>query len=97
MPIIDLAPWFDGDAAGRAQVAAAGRRALCRQVGFMLVTGHGVPRPLAAEVRVAAAGVLRAARIGQAALRGVGERPGLAAAGRRGQRLLPRAPRRRPI
>jgi isopenicillin N synthase-like dioxygenase len=50
VPIIDLTPWFEGGEAGRAQVAAQVDAALS-SVGFMLVTGHGVPRPLAAEVR----------------------------------------------
>jgi isopenicillin N synthase-like dioxygenase len=53
VPIIDLAPWFGGSAAGRAAVAAQVDEALSR-VGFLLITGHGVPRGLAAEVRAAA-------------------------------------------
>jgi isopenicillin N synthase-like dioxygenase len=50
MPIVDLTPWFEGTPAGRAAVAAEVDRALA-SVGFMLVTGHGVPRALAADVR----------------------------------------------
>jgi isopenicillin N synthase-like dioxygenase len=53
VPIIDLAPWFAGDAAGRSEVAAAVDAAL-QDVGFLLVTGHGVPRELRDEVRAAA-------------------------------------------
>ena len=52
VPVIDLLPWFDGDAAARAAVAAQVDVAL-REVGFFLVTGHGVPRSLRAEVRAA--------------------------------------------
>jgi isopenicillin N synthase-like dioxygenase len=53
VPIIDLTPWFHGDATARAEVARQVDAALSR-VGFMLVTGHGVPRALAGEVRAAA-------------------------------------------
>lgn len=53
VPIIDLTPWFAGDAARRAEVAAAVDAAL-QEVGFLLVTGHGVPRELREEVRAAA-------------------------------------------
>jgi isopenicillin N synthase-like dioxygenase len=52
VPVIDLAPWFAGAPAGRAEVAAQVDAALS-SVGFLLVTGHGVPRSLAAEVRAA--------------------------------------------
>jgi isopenicillin N synthase-like dioxygenase len=53
VPIIDLTPWFDGDAADRAAVAQEVDQAL-QQVGFMLVTGHRVPSALASQVRDAA-------------------------------------------
>jgi isopenicillin N synthase-like dioxygenase len=52
VPVIDLTPWFDGSSEGRAAVAAEVDRALS-SVGFMLVTGHRVPRALAANVRAA--------------------------------------------
>jgi isopenicillin N synthase-like dioxygenase len=52
VPIIDIAPWFAGDEAARAEVAAQVDAALS-SVGFMLVTGHGIPRSLAASVRSA--------------------------------------------
>ena len=52
VPVIDLTPWFAGGAAGRAEVAAQVDDALS-SVGFMLITGHGVPRSLAAGVRAA--------------------------------------------
>jgi isopenicillin N synthase-like dioxygenase len=53
VPIIDLTPWFAGDADGRAAVAAQVDAALT-DVGFLLVTGHGVPASLRADVRGAA-------------------------------------------
>ncbi len=53
VPIIDLTPWFAGDADGRASVAAQVDAALA-DVGFLLVTGHGVPAQLRSEVRAAA-------------------------------------------
>lgn len=51
VPTIDLAPWFDGT--GRAEVAEHVDAAL-QDVGFMLVTGHGVPAHLRSDVRTAA-------------------------------------------
>lgn len=51
VPVIDLAPWFDGsdkDGVARAVDAAL------QSVGFFLVTGHGVSRELRAAVRAAA-------------------------------------------
>lgn len=53
VPVIDLAPWFSGDPAGRAAVAERVDEAL-RTAGFLLVTGHGVPAELRAEVRAVA-------------------------------------------
>ena len=53
VPIIDLTPWFSGDADGRAAVAAQVDAAL-QDVGFLLVTGHGVPVQLRDAVRRAA-------------------------------------------
>jgi isopenicillin N synthase-like dioxygenase len=50
VPVIDLAPWLDGDEAGRAAVAAQVDAAL-QSVGFFLITGHGVPDELRARVR----------------------------------------------
>lgn len=43
IPIIDISPFIAGDAAGSREVARAVDQA-CREVGFLLVTGHGVPR-----------------------------------------------------
>jgi isopenicillin N synthase-like dioxygenase len=53
VPIVDLEPWFAGGADGRARVAAAVDSAL-QDVGFLLVTGHGVPRSTCEAVRAAA-------------------------------------------
>ena len=53
LPIVDLEPWFYGEADDRAAVAAQVDAAL-QDVGFLLVTGHGVPAELAADVRAAA-------------------------------------------
>lgn len=50
VPVIDLSPWFGGDDAARAGVAAAVDAAL-QDVGFLLVTGHGVPTGLRDAVR----------------------------------------------
>ncbi|MFY0534016.1 2-oxoglutarate and iron-dependent oxygenase domain-containing protein [Nannocystis pusilla] len=43
IPVIDIGPFGDGDAAGAAEVAAAFDRA-CRELGFVVVVGHGVPQ-----------------------------------------------------
>jgi isopenicillin N synthase-like dioxygenase len=53
VPIIDLGPWFAGDPADRASVAAEVDAAL-QDVGFFLVTGHGVPRSSRDAVRASA-------------------------------------------
>jgi isopenicillin N synthase-like dioxygenase len=53
VPIIDLAPWFAGDESARREVAARVDTAL-REIGFLVITGHGVPAELRAEIRTAA-------------------------------------------
>jgi isopenicillin N synthase-like dioxygenase len=53
VPVIDLAPWYEGDEAARARIASQVDAALQR-VGFFLVTGHGVPAELRAGVRAEA-------------------------------------------
>jgi isopenicillin N synthase-like dioxygenase len=53
VPVIDLAPWFDGDAGDRAAVAAEVDRAL-RTSGFLLVTSHRVPADVRAGTRAVA-------------------------------------------
>ncbi len=45
VPIIDLAPYLEGTPAGKAKVAAEVGRA-CRDIGFLTITGHGVPNDL---------------------------------------------------
>ena len=53
VPVIDLTPWFGGEQAARADVAAQVDAAL-QGVGFFLITGHGVPDDLRARVRAQA-------------------------------------------
>ncbi|GAA2909847.1 2-oxoglutarate and iron-dependent oxygenase domain-containing protein [Streptosporangium fragile] len=53
VPIIDLTPWFHGGDDDRAKVAGQVDAAL-REIGFLLVTGHGVPAGLRADLRDAA-------------------------------------------
>ena len=53
VPVIDLAPWLHGDEASRAAVAAQVDQAL-QDVGFFLITGHGVPDELRVRVRAEA-------------------------------------------
>ncbi|MGE5145576.1 MAG: isopenicillin N synthase family dioxygenase [Candidatus Eiseniibacteriota bacterium] len=48
VPIIDLASSFTGDANARRAVAAEIGRA-CESIGFLMVTGHGVPQGLIDE------------------------------------------------
>jgi isopenicillin N synthase-like dioxygenase len=42
VPVIDISPFFQGSPAERQQVADAVGRA-CESIGFLVVTGHGVP------------------------------------------------------
>ena len=53
VPVIDLAPWYAGDARARGAVAAEVDSAL-QSVGFFLISGHGVPDELRTRVRAAA-------------------------------------------
>jgi isopenicillin N synthase-like dioxygenase len=41
VPVIDMAPWYDGGAEGRAAVAAEVARA-CEEIGFLTIINHGV-------------------------------------------------------
>jgi isopenicillin N synthase-like dioxygenase len=52
VPVIDLAPWFEGSTEGRAAVAGEVDRALC-EIGFLLVVNHGVDTALRDRVRAA--------------------------------------------
>jgi isopenicillin N synthase-like dioxygenase len=53
VPVVDLTPWFAGTPEGRALVAGQVDVAL-REIGFLLITGHGVPPDLRDDVRAAA-------------------------------------------
>jgi isopenicillin N synthase-like dioxygenase len=53
VPVVDLEPWWRGAAGDRAAVAQAVDAAL-RDVGFLLVTGHGIDEHLPIEARAAA-------------------------------------------
>lgn len=55
VPLIDLTAWYDGGPDDRAAVAAAVDDALCT-MGFLLITGHGVPATAREDVRGAARG-----------------------------------------
>jgi isopenicillin N synthase-like dioxygenase len=50
VPLVDLGPWFEGTAEGKAAVAARVDEAL-RDSGFLLITGHGVPGALRTATR----------------------------------------------
>ena len=45
VPIIDLAPYWDGSNAGKQAVAQQIDRA-CRDIGFLIISGHNVPQAL---------------------------------------------------
>ena len=45
VPAIDLTPWFDGTADGKDKVARQVADA-CETIGFLVITGHGVPQDL---------------------------------------------------
>jgi isopenicillin N synthase-like dioxygenase len=53
VPTIDLTPWFQGDEDDRKAVAAQVDAAL-GAIGFLVVTGHGVPTGVRARIRDAA-------------------------------------------
>jgi isopenicillin N synthase-like dioxygenase len=50
VPLVDLTPWFEGSVDDRTRLAQEVDRQLQR-VGFLVVTGHGVPRELVEAVR----------------------------------------------
>lgn len=50
VPVIDLTPWFEGNDDARTAVACEVDKAL-QDVGFLLVTGHGVPAALRDALR----------------------------------------------
>jgi isopenicillin N synthase-like dioxygenase len=49
VPVIDIEPFRQGGAPGRAAVAAA-VDAACRDIGFLVVSGHGIPGRMLTEV-----------------------------------------------
>lgn len=53
IPLIDLSLWRNGSADERAALAATVDRALIES-GFLMITGHGIPADLRAEIRGAA-------------------------------------------
>jgi len=50
IPVIDIAPFLNGTEAERRAVAAAVNKACC-EIGFLLVTGHGIPSSLVDDMR----------------------------------------------
>jgi len=50
VPVIDIAPYRTGGEAGKREVAAAIDRA-CRDIGFLVISGHGVAPELVEETR----------------------------------------------
>lgn len=48
IPVIDLAPWFNGDARARAALAAEVNR-VCHEIGFFYVLNHGIPGNVSAR------------------------------------------------
>ncbi len=49
VPVIDISPWRNGDPAARRALAAEVDRT-CREIGFMVIGGHGVDPELIAAV-----------------------------------------------
>jgi isopenicillin N synthase-like dioxygenase len=45
IPVVDLRPWFSGDARARERIARQVNR-ICREVGFMYVKNHGISESL---------------------------------------------------
>ena len=54
LPVIDIAPFFTGTSAQRAQVAAQ-VAAACENIGFLLISGHGIAPDLTDDAFAAAA------------------------------------------
>jgi isopenicillin N synthase-like dioxygenase len=54
VPVVDIAPYLHGSAEDRARVAAEVKRT-CSEVGFFVLTGHGVDPRLMAQMRLVSA------------------------------------------
>jgi isopenicillin N synthase-like dioxygenase len=50
VPVIDLSPYFNGNTAERKQVARTIDDA-CRSIGFLIISGHGVPESLTEDAQ----------------------------------------------
>ncbi len=50
VPVIDLSPYFKGNVAERKQVARLIDEA-CRSIGFLIISGHGVPESLIGDAQ----------------------------------------------
>jgi isopenicillin N synthase-like dioxygenase len=55
VPIIDIRPYWGGGEAGKRDVAAAVDRA-CRDIGFLVISGHGIAPEMVEETREIARG-----------------------------------------
>ena len=55
VPIIDIAPFLAGGAEGKARVAAELDTA-CRDIGFLVIAGHGVAEEKTEKMRALALG-----------------------------------------
>jgi isopenicillin N synthase-like dioxygenase len=55
VPVVDIAPYLHGSAEDRARVAAEVKRT-CSEVGFFVLTGHGVDPRLMEQMRLVSAG-----------------------------------------
>ena len=91
VPVLDISPYRSGDDAARLALAAEVDR-ICREIGFMVIGGHGVAPELIAEVESAQPGFLRPAARGEDAHRAAGARrdAGLPALQGRGAGAQPR-------
>ena len=50
IPIIDIAPYWTGGDPGKRAVAASVDQA-CRDIGFLIISGHGIPEEMIEETR----------------------------------------------
>ena len=53
IPLVDIAPFLAGTPGGKQSVARAAGRA-CEEIGFLTITGHGVPAAAVADIAAAA-------------------------------------------